>query len=916
MRMVGRACLTAGVLAFLAGAALAQTLTGTIEGTVKDEQGGGLPGATITLTGKTGSKAIGTERSGSYRFIAVEPGTYQVSAALSGFKSLRRDGVMVTIGKNVVLDFLLKIAGVSETIEVVAEAPIVDVTSTEASNSVSQDLLFNIPINRNTGTDVMNYTPGINSDAAFGGDAATGNALLIDGVDTRDPDGGSAWVFYNYNLIEQVQVGGLGAPAEYGAFTGAVVNTITKSGGNQFAGLFDGVYSRKSLSSDNVSDAVKALNPSLADAAKTLKYLDLTAQLSGPLIKDKLFFLVSAQRYRLNNDPSGPTTLSTELDPRLNLKITWLPNSKDSVTGTLQYDAYNITGRSCFFCVGGAAVTTDDLTVLEDAPEFVWGANWHHVVGSSTAFEVKYTGWNGYFDLDPKVNAPAHYDGATGLNSVSNGAFYRADRSRHQLNASLTHYADAFGRHDLKFGVEIERSKVHSRYGLVDNITYYDYAGQPYLAYSYGYDISASNQREALFAQDAWKVGSRLTIDPGVRLDLIRGYDQKSAKKAYDVHTLAPRIGFALDLTGDEKTVLKAHYGRYYEGAFIAPFSLALSGQQDRVTYDMSSGTPVEIDRQPQSTSYRVDPNIKHPRVDQFIVAIERALTPDFRLAVTGIWRDNKNFTGSVIPGSLWTPTTVQNGLTGQPLTVYNWANQGETGSKLITNPDGFPYQDTAGNLIGRAKAKRRYKGLMTVLSKRLSNRWQAQVSYVLSKTDGTVDNNDSSIFGLSQYSFETPTLALVNSEGPLTFDRRHEVKVLATYQVPKIDLNLNAYYRFLSGITYAAFERFGEKRIHFGNSSGRTPLIEPLGAHRTDSLSTLDLRLEKVFRLADRRDQFGIYSDITNVFNSGKATSVFRRFPSSAVTISPEDSAQVPLGAPAALLDPRVITFGARWSF
>src|SRR4029453_17433476 len=106
------------------------------------------------------------------------------------------------------------------------------------------------------------------------------NGLLIDGVDTRDPEGGSAWTFFNYNIVEEVQIQGLGAPAEYGAFTGAVVNTITRSGGNQWAGLFDVIYSKDSLSSDNTTPEITSQNPALADPAKTNKLLDFTTQLS------------------------------------------------------------------------------------------------------------------------------------------------------------------------------------------------------------------------------------------------------------------------------------------------------------------------------------------------------------------------------------------------------------------------------------------------------------------------------------------------------------------------------------------------------------------------------------------------------------------------------------------------------------
>ena len=84
---------------------------------------------------------------------------------------------------------------------------------------------------------LLDYSPGVNSNSAFGGAADGANSLMLDGVDTRDPEGGTAWAFYNYNIIEEVQVGSLGQPAEYGGFTGAIINTITKSGGNRYSFL-------------------------------------------------------------------------------------------------------------------------------------------------------------------------------------------------------------------------------------------------------------------------------------------------------------------------------------------------------------------------------------------------------------------------------------------------------------------------------------------------------------------------------------------------------------------------------------------------------------------------------------------------------------------------------------------------------
>ena len=314
------------ILVLAAASAGAQSFTGTVSGTVTDEQGGALPGVTVTLHGKTGARTTVTDAKGEYRFTAVDPGTYDLSAELTGFRSMKRAEVPVSIGKTAEGLFTMKVGGMGESVDVLGESPLVDVTSSATDNSLSQDILFNFPIRYgNVATALLNSLPGINAQSAYGGDASSGNALLIDGVDTRDPSGGTAWTFYNFNIVEEVQAVGIGAPAEFGAFSGAVINTVTKSGGNRYSGLFDVTYTNDSLAGDNISDAVKRQNATLSDPAKTNQLLDITTQLSGPIIKDKLFFFMSAQRYHLKQDPSGPATLRDEVSPRFNGKLTWQP---------------------------------------------------------------------------------------------------------------------------------------------------------------------------------------------------------------------------------------------------------------------------------------------------------------------------------------------------------------------------------------------------------------------------------------------------------------------------------------------------------------------------------------------------------------------------------------------------------------
>jgi len=255
----------------LASIGQAQTQTGTVQGKVLDQQGGVLPGVTVTLTGPRGSLSTVTDGQGDFLFVGVQPSTYVIKVELSGFIQQERTDVLVGMGRTVSTDFTLRVGGVSESIEVLGTTTTVDVKSSSTETSLSADLLSAMPIYSSTSTGLLNAAPGINSSSAFGGQGSYGNALLLDGVDTRDPEGGSAWTFFNQNLIEDIQIGGLGAPAEYGGFTGGIINTITKSGGNRYSGLFSIRYTKGSFASKNVSDSVLEQNPSLGDANITNK---------------------------------------------------------------------------------------------------------------------------------------------------------------------------------------------------------------------------------------------------------------------------------------------------------------------------------------------------------------------------------------------------------------------------------------------------------------------------------------------------------------------------------------------------------------------------------------------------------------------------------------------------------------------
>ena len=911
-------------LLLLAGGAVAnaQSLTGTVTGKVVDEQGGVLPGVTVTLIGRTGAQTTVTDEKGEYRFVGLNPGPYEVRAELSGFSPRTERNLDVSIGRTLTVPFTLRVGGLAETVEVVANASTIDTASAAADNSISQDLLANIPINIgnfNAATSVMNFAPGINNGSAFGGDSGYGNALLIDGVDTRDPEAGSAWVFYNFNIIEEVQVGGVGAPAEYGGFSGSVVNTITKSGGNRYSGLFDIRHTNDGLAGDNMNDEYLKLNPSLGSPNVMTKLNDFTVQMGGPFSKDKAWWWFSVQRYAFEQNPSGPSELRTEVSPRYNGKITYNFTPNDQLTGSFQYDNYNVTGRFAFIPQYAADETQ---TVNQDSPEAVWNFQYRKLFGSSSFLEAKYTGYWGYYYLDPIRSDSARYDGETGAYSGGAGYFYYADRDRNQANISFSTFASAFGQHSFKFGMEIERSGIRSQFGYTNDVYFYDYGG-PYLAYGYAYDIRGTNKRESYYAQDQWKIG-RLTANLGLRLDHIAGYSPDLNKTVYAPDLAwGPRLGATFDLTGKGTSVLRGSWGRYYEGPAFNPYNQAVGGWTPFQSYEVLPNGSLELfDETMIGGNWRVDSNLKHFSLDETTVGFEQQLRRDLRIAVTGIWRTWDNFTGAVINGSTWTPFTRNlpdpaNPTATKPYTLYRWANRTDSPDTVVTNYAGFQYKDPSGNVLGTADPSRKYKGVMFVLTKTLSNRWQGQFSYVWSKSEGNVGNAGRTGFGGT--TFRNPNNVLVNSYGVMDQDRPHEFKLMGGYTIPKIDVSLNAYYSAISGFTYTPVANVSGSSSVLNWTGSLNINLEPRGSQRMDMQHIVALRAEKEFRVDVHR--LGIYFDVANIFNNDVITSVQTRVPDRSITYADPatgeaTSFRVQYRSPTAVLSPIQMTFGARWSF
>ncbi|HET9832730.1 MAG TPA: TonB-dependent receptor [Vicinamibacterales bacterium] len=894
---------------WILAALLAQAVqTSTLTGTVKDSSGGVLPGVTVTVSSPAqvgGAQTSVTDSQGIYRFPALHPGIYQMDAALSGFRTVRRGDITLTLGTTTTIDVSLSVASVSETVQVLGETPMVDVKSSASNTQLSDAVLQNLPTGRFQ-PDIINLTPGIAANVAYGG-VQSSNALLMDGVDVSDPEGGTPWSFFNYNWVEQIQVVALGANAEYGGFTGVAANSIIRSGSNQVHGLAEYLMERKNWVANNTTSLSAALQKTFTPR-EIDSYWDTTGQVGFPIAKDKLFMFTGVQYFNRADRPAGYTgDFTTEKDPRFINKLTWAVSPKVRAEGFVEYDQYNIHGRGA-----NATHPTTDVTAIELSPEWNWNGQITWTISDKMMLNVRNGGYTGYFPIEPTPPASRsgpypHVDGLTHIHTGNIVSFGQFDRDRNVTAATLTRYADNFAgkSHEFKFGFEFERSKIRNESGYPGGRYYYDYGG-PYEVYLWnGYVTNATAKRTSLYAQDTWTLTDRFTANLGLRLDVNRG--SVPSGNVLSNHGLAPRLGLAFDVTGDHQTVLRANYGRYYDPLFGGQFEfMDLSQQSPHITAEvLAPGKFQELTRTTPSTNVGIDPNIRQSYTDQFLVGIERQLIPNFSLVAQYINRRFRDIMGFIDTGSVYAPVQKidpgpdgKSGTAddGQALTVYSLTNPGKE-FKLFTNP---------GN------AFRDYNAFQLIGTKRFSNNWQASLSYTYSKTNGTVNNIGGSNAAGTTTNFQAPGPSglfadpnhFINADGPATFDYSNQVKLDGTYRVPAFGgFNISAVYRYTTGMAW------GRTATIRGLPQGtETVRIEARGTRRADPINNLDFRVEKTFPFGSSANRIGVYLDIFNLNNQGVTDS--------GVRTSIIDSSGSTFGNPNSWISPRIARLGFRFTF
>jgi Carboxypeptidase regulatory-like domain/TonB dependent receptor/TonB-dependent Receptor Plug Domain len=302
----------------LSATLFAQSTTGTIQGTVKDEQGAVVPGATVTIknvdTNLVRSLVTGSE--GEYRFPNLAPGNYELTAELAGFTKYHQSGIRLMLNQDAVAEVVLKPAGLAETVTVEADAPLLNTTNAEVGVRFDERRVAELPVAgaRNIynlalsapgvselGAGQSGFAAGANF--AVNGMRLRSNNFMLDGVDSNDPSvTGATQQMNNTDIVQEVRLITNQFAAEYGRAAGSVLNVVTKSGTNALHGSAFWFHTGDNLNARTNLD-VNAGRPNPAPRDEN----QWGFTVGGPILKNRTFFFGSYQKWTNEGAGSGTT---------------------------------------------------------------------------------------------------------------------------------------------------------------------------------------------------------------------------------------------------------------------------------------------------------------------------------------------------------------------------------------------------------------------------------------------------------------------------------------------------------------------------------------------------------------------------------------------------------------------------------
>ncbi len=913
MKNLKVALLLAAAVAIPRAAWAVGEVNGRIQGVVSEAATGApVPGAAITVSGGQligGPRTVTTGDDGRYEIVELPPGRYDVEVSYSGVKPIKRR-VIVRQGELLPLDIAwsAELAETEVTV-VVEERHMTKPDSTQSGTVISLDTSSKVATSRSY-QDIALQVAGV-VDVNGGGNPQVkgGNLLmnryLVDGLDITDPVTNTFSANINFDSISSIEVLTGGMEAQYNSM-GGVINLITAGGSDEWhvdASLYvnndkfsaTGQYGSQLYDGQNQTTRIPP--------APTQGY-QANVNVGGPILKHRLWFNVSLEYdYTEASTPAGPP-LNTQSPTRkfnsvfARLKLTWAPNEKHRVTLSASTDPAFISNIN-------RASANKRLPIAQNYQEqggafgilsWDWFINQNINTNVQTGFlyEHLYDGSQGAFtsidnngsekmfsdkNFKYNFNQPQHVNAQDGSVWYQGSAANTYDRRyAFQLDPSVSMRGRLAGYHDAKIGIQTRYIK--STFDVANTgqgVSYVDNGGGPLEGglcdeatgrggcflknVTSDYSTSYSGFSIGGYIQDRWKPVKRLTVLPGIRFDY--GMTQNGiGQKVSDLFGVAPRIGFVLDLTGDQKTILSAFYGRSNDVANLLP---AANGTPSAITntyaWNPASGTVGQFSDLVQSSGgpkgYRIDPRATTPpHTDEVDVSLRREVFVNSVANIEYTYKKVSNLWDLVESNQVWDPTgyrTIGYVDSATPQTI-----------NLITTNSGLV---------------REYQGVDFSIESRPTPNWDIYAAYTLSWLYGSGgDQLGGQVNGTPGANYnprQTPFW-----DGYLPEDVRHVLKLRVAYS--NSGFNVGGFFQYASGspLTKTYFQYlpdgdFLNQRSPSGTEPGPTP-NSPRGfsEFRLPDTIQLDVRVSYDFH-ALIKQHLVLIADLFNLFNLQTATAV-----------------------------------------
>lgn len=877
------------VLALMTSVVQAQGVqTGTLTGKLKSSDGVVLPDATIAVTSPAmqGERTAVSDINGVYVLANLPPGAYAVKISKAGLANVERTA-MVHLGATIVVDATLSVATVSESVTVTGVAPSQVTESQTSANVLASDINV-LPMGRTPYLaaelmpGVTTNTPNANQITISGG-FAYDNVFLIDGVDVNDNLLGTANDLFIEDAIGEVQVLTSGVTAEYGRFSGGVVNIITKTGGNKLTGSYRTNLTRPSWTDETPFEKANgiergkptAANPFITNKLST--FTELTA--GGPAVKDRLWFFGAG---RLENSATAGT-----------LQQTAIPYTKTN--DSKRYEAKATASLAPGHTLQGTFI--DNRVHRGNEPVLSFSIDKTAFISPSTPNTLGVIGYSGA--LSPKMLVSAQYsqkhfatEGVgstataivdspfltrTGTQYEYNAPLFDAtdpeQRNNKQITASLTYFLSdrTLGSHELKGGVEDfvdtrigANSQTSTGYVFQTNFKVdangtpvLDDAGRAIPVFTPGtsrlqqwfphrgaaFDMTTLSA----YVQDRWVANQHLTINLGMRLEHAASDATAGSSQGVDANRIVPRLGASYDLNADGKTVLIGTYAQYsgkYNDTQFSKNTLVGNSERFATVYtgpagegrDFAAGfDPANYAGAVASATFPTlnilfDKHLSSPLTHEFTMGAARMLGAASYVKGLYVQRKTTNFVEDF--------AQLSNGIS---TIIVNGAAVGTTDNILYANSD----------LPKRNYSALEFMGQHRVMEKvTVNGQWTVQL-----KNDGNFEGESPNPTGspIGDYA-EMLVVARSAPEGRLDDFQRHKVRMWAQYNQDLGhygSLNITPLVRYNSGKTYslsvagqALSPVQAARNPGYANAVTQTLFFAPRGSESFKGYGLLDLAL------------------------------------------------------------------------